>query len=206
MSKKEYSEAVIALRWDGEYSGCRTTGRYSKFEGKGSHWHAECICKRCGTKFWIRVANLRKVKSCGCLQGQTRSADGFRHAKERAKPKIAKPVVPKKQVLKHGPEAVTERYSGSIYGNWAFVKIESVISKSYMFRVRCLVCGEELVVGQAKYTHRQSKECDCTAQIERNKVHQKYGRCRSELELIWPSVMAAGRKATEKYNNAMAKF
>lgn len=162
----------------------------------------EAICSQCGTRFWSQAYGFEKRSSCGCLRGQKRNPDGMMKRSPNGSRKVRKYVVTK--------EDIEAKWKGMRRNNWLFLCVDHQDPKTKIWKVsvRCEICGNEFVTTLNAFFKRSRQDCTCKAmQKDRaylEKVAIKEGAKRSHLEMIWPSVIAAGRQAMEKYQYAMA--
>lgn len=100
----------------------------------------------------------------------------------------------------HTLESLQARWGNRRFGTWTtsneFEKDEGV----WKAWVQCDCGDRHLVIISSLNGHRR-----CSCKLLRKERERRSGIDPfTALEKIWPSVMKAGRKATEKYNNAMA--
>lgn len=103
------------------------------------------------------------------------------------------------------------KYLGQTRGNWTFIRLvdeKNNIGNPPIW-VRCNICGEKFIASFSSFIRRASTKCTCKTMLalrgRREREGLLFAHKRMDLELIWPSVIRAGRNAMEKYN-AMASI
>ena len=97
-------------------------------------------------------------------------------------------------------EMLIEKYSGKRFGSWIVGK--NFYRKSCCWHVDVLCdCGKTQNVTIAALAVHKGCSCAYLDKVYENKIRS---RQKTELEMIWPAVIKAGRQVMEKYKNEVA--
>ena len=109
----------------------------------------------------------------------------------------------------HSPEiqqriaALDKKYAGTTRGNLVYEGVTKVTQRKdghpdFLVRVHCTHCGSALQMGVSTFRNRKKNVCECSTN-----VGLLTGK-RTDLELIWPAVVKAGREVMNAYQATSA--